>query len=99
MNATTTEDRVISDTNGALTILKAARYGAVPIPTAVEILDLHSTSTLTFYVRNLDDLTAWSIWLDEPISETVIGTRVHHKVDGEMFDQPLRVLAFTKVAG
>jgi hypothetical protein len=93
-----TQSRVIGDTNGALTILKAAQAGGLPMPDQIIVMDLHSTSTLTFYVRNLDELTHWSTWLDEPISDQVIGARVHHAVDGEMFDQPLRILAITKAA-
>jgi len=84
---TTAPNRVTSGTRGALTILTAAEAGDLPMPDQVQVMDLHTKATLTLFLRSLEDLTHWSIWLDEPIDT---GHGVH---DGEMLGQPVRVVA------
>lgn len=99
MPPTTTEPRILADTRGAHIVLTAALAGDLPMPDQVQIMDLHASSKVTFFVRNLDELTAWAVWLDEVIETQPIAGRLHHCVDGEIFDQALRVLTITKAAG
>lgn len=81
---TITSDTTLDDLSRAVPmILNAARLGCLPMPTRVETSACDAGSSLTFVVTTADDLYAWATWLDEPID------REH--VDGELYDQPLRV--------
>lgn len=77
-------------------ILTAAQSGGVPMPNQVEHLDVGDREAqLAVYVPNLDDLAAWSTWLDAPIvtaDQVMESGRVHCSVDGVMFDHRLRVI-------
>lgn len=82
-------------------ILTAAQAGEVPLPEHVWHTQLRDGAVrLTFHVAGLDDLSAWSTWLEEPLvvsDEPTEAGLLHCSVDGVLFDAPIRVLCMVPV--
>lgn len=87
---------ILTATRAASMILQSAQSCEIPPPDQIEILNLGGAAAqLAVYVKNLDDLTAWSRWLDQPINvgEKIMNSgRIHCSIDGEKFDHALRVI-------
>lgn len=87
---------IITSARAALMILTAAQSGEVPLPDQIEHIVLgQNEAQLAIYVANLDHLSAWSTWLEEPINvadQVMESGRVHCSVDGEIFDHRIRVI-------
>lgn len=93
-----TYDSLTSRRKGAELILEAAEADGIPAPQSV---NLHAwPSHITLLVRDTDDVRRWALWLGRPdnvhTTRTNRGEYVHSDVwvDGEKYDQPVRVHAY-----
>lgn len=87
---------IVTSARASVMILTAAQAGAVPLPEHVWHTQLRDGAVrLTFHVAGLDDLAAWSTWLEEPLvvaEEVTEAGLLHCSVDGVLFDAQVRVL-------
>lgn len=104
MTTATKAPPILTSSQAALVILTDAVKSGLPLPRTVEqlYLDDQSEAQLVFYVRNLDELSAWATWLDEPIETSpylMASGRVHSSVEGRMYDHNVRAVCLFVPAG
>ncbi len=99
MNTLTTSKAppILTSSQAALVVLTDAHKAGLPLPRTVEqlYLDDVTEAQLVFYVRNLEDLAAWSLWLEAPISTSpyvMASGRVHSSAEGRMYDHNVRAV-------
>lgn len=88
MVTTTIANAVTSSTRAALLILEHAERTGLPMPWSVHTNDADQPVRLMF--DSLPDLTEWALWLGQPIGEHTTDTHVHHGVQGDALDHPVR---------
>lgn len=96
----------ITDAAQALAgLLRTAEDAGLPLPSSAEAygyaphdLELPDVGHMSLLVRSLDELSAWSTWLDEPIDDTADPYRgkIHCHVRGTV--GPILVRVTTLVA-
>jgi hypothetical protein len=96
--ATVKAPPILTSSQAALIILTDAHKAGLPLPRSVGHMDVDdgvSEAQLVFYLRSLDDLDHWSVWLEEPIRTTpyLMPTgKVHSSVEGRLFDHNVRAV-------
>lgn len=91
----------ITDAAQALAgLLRTAEDAGLPLPSSAEVygyaphyLELVDVGHISMLVAGLDELSAWSTWLDEPIDDTAdpYHGKIHCHVRGMAGPIPVRV--------
>ena len=75
---------------GADLVLRAGRASGLPDPFSVSFTE--DRVSLQFWT--LDELAAWSTYVDAPIGEDANDHGTHHSVEAELFEQQVRLVCF-----
>lgn len=92
---TTTPTTTLGHVRAALLILEHTTDAGLPDPFTMGANEY----SIDFGFLTLDDLVAWSTWLDEPISDRIGATgRTHYDLAGVALEQPIRCWHVTRTA-
>lgn len=84
---TTTRRTTLEHTRAALQVLEHTTEAGLPAPFTM----CADNYAIDFGFLSLDDLTAWSTWLDEPITDRTGATgKAYYNVAGAALKQPIR---------
>jgi hypothetical protein len=83
---------IASAARAAVQILEAAESAGLPLPFTTTA----SEYRVTIQFLRLDDLAAWSTYLEEPISEEPHEGNTVAMVSASMFEQPLELSAYIR---